>query len=366
MKKWIALSLALLMTLSLCACGTDDSGKKEDGSKDGKVTAAKLTQVVMTEKSSTDENHTMKAVLEYDENQNVIASKTYLEDKLYFECSFAQDMNKPLLEVSYNDNGDVMDRTEYTYDEKGNCVERISTYNYDDQTVTNKRVSTYDANGNVLTEVYYENGTRIYEQRYTYTADGKLAREAYINKDGDEESVTEKTYDEQGNILSVNVDGMLSGSYETYENTYEDGKLVEVKIYESGELFSLTRYDSDGNRILHIGYDGESGEEWSRTEYTYENGKLVKVVDFDNGEKTYEELYTYNATGKLTERSRSVTDGESQRSVYRYDEAGNITGFKRYEGEEVKADYTMTYETVTVSEAVAEKLREIADSLGLD
>ena len=38
----------------------------------------------------------------------------------------------------------------------------------------------------------------------------------------------------------------------------------------------------------------------------------------------------------------------------------------RYEGDEVKADYTLTYETVTVSEAVAEKLREITDSLGLD
>jgi YD repeat-containing protein len=272
------------------------------------------------------------------------------------------------VELTYDDNGEIIDPTENTYDEKGNCVEKISAYTVDGKTVTLKRISTYDANGNVLTEASYEDGKLNYEQRYTYTADGKLARESYINSDGLEESYTENTYDEQGNLLSVKVDGMLSGSYETYENIYENGKLAEVKVYDQweqeGKLTRLVRYDAQGNITLRVGYD--NGEEWSRTEYTYENGKLLKVVDYDDGEERYVELYTYNAAGKLTERSRSVTDGESQRSVYRYDEAGNITGFKRYEGDEVKADYTLTYETVTVSEAVAEQLRALVGSLALD
>lgn len=367
MKKWIALLLALVMVLGLCACA-NSGDKKENGSDDGKVTAVKLTQIIMTEKDSDGKDRTMKATVEYDENHNVIATKSYIDDKLNYAVTYDKDMNKSLLELTYNEDGEVIDRTESTYDEKGNCVERVSTYKYDDETIVYKRVSTYDENGNVLTEKTYENGELSYEQRYTYTADGKLAREAYINKEGQEESFTEKTYDDQGNVLTVKVDGMLSGSYETYENTYEDGKLVEVKVYDEweqeGQLTGLVRYDAQGNITLRVGY--ENGEEWSRTEYTYENGKLVKEVDYDDGEVNCVTDYTYNADGKVTEYSRTYTDGETRRSTYSYSEEGNLTGLKRYEDGQLKGEYTLTYETVTVSKDVAQKLQQIVDSLGLD
>ena len=366
MKNWIALLLALVMSLSLCACGVDDNGKQDDGSKDGKVTVAKLTQVVMTEKDSDGKDRTMKATLEYDEDQNVIATKTYLDDKLYYEVTYDKD-NKPLVELTYGDTGEIIDRTENTYDEKGNCVERINTYKYDDTTVTVKRISTFDANGNELTEKVYENGELSYEYHYTYTADGKLAKEAYINKDGNEESSTEKTYDEQGNVLSVKVDGMLSGSYETYENTYENGKLVEVKIYDQwdleGQQTGLVRYDAQGNIILRVGY--ENGEEWSRTEYTYENGKLVKEVDYDDGKENYTAVYTYNADGKITEVSYTYTNGKTSSRAYSYNQAGDLTGMKQHEDGQMKGEYALTYETVTVSAETAEKLRQIVRALDL-
>ena len=365
MKKWIALLLVLVLALSLCACGTDDNGKQGDAPKSCKVTAPKLTQVVMTEKSTDGEDRTMKATLEYDEDHNVVASKTFREDQLYYEATYDKDMNKPLVELTYDDNGQIIDRTENTYDENGNCVERINTYNYDDTTVTVKQISTFDANGNVLTEKIYEDGDLSYEYRYTYTADGKREREAYINKDGDEESYTEYTYDRQGNILSVKVDGMLSGSYETYENTYEAGKLVEVKVYEDGALYLLRRYDSDGNETLCSYYDNDTGEEWSRSEYTYENGKLVKEVDYVDGEVNYTAVYTYNADGKPAEVGYTYASGKVRRSTYSYNEAGDLTGMNQYEDGGLKGEYTVTYEIVTVSEETAEKLRQIIRTLDL-
>lgn len=368
MKKVFPLFLAMLMALSLCACGADDGGKTEDGGKDGKVTAAKLTQVIRTEKGVDGKDRTMKSTVEYDEDHYIIATKSYLDDKLGYAVTYDKDLNKPLVELTYDDNGEIIDRTENTYDKKGNCVEKTSVYTVDGKDITLKRISTYDANGNVLTEASYEDGKLSYEQRYTYTADGKLARESYINSDGLEEAYTENTYDDQGNLLSVKVDGMLSGSYVTYENTYENGKLVEVKVYDQweqdGELTNLVRYDAQGNITLRVGY--ENSKEWSRTEYTYENDKLIKVVDFDNGEERYVELYTYNAAGKLTERSRTVPGGESQRSAYSYDEDGNITSFKQYEDGELSGEYILTYETVIVPEAVAEQLRALVGSLALD
>lgn len=362
MKKWGAFFLSLAMALCLVACGADEGGKNNDAPKDSKVTAMLFAQVEMTEENYDGETSTMKGLVEYDADYNIIGTKTYVDGTLYYEVTYDKDMNKPLLELTYSETGEIIDRTENTYDEKGNRVERVNAYSYDDETVTIKEVSTFDDNGNELTQKVYEDGELSYECRYTYTADGKLEREAFINKDGDEESYTEKTYDQQGNVLSVKVDGMLSGSYETYENIYEDGKLVEVKVYDQweqdGALVSHRKYDREGNEVLVVMYDGETGEEWSRDESTYENGKLVKKVTYYEGKEEAIALYTYNSDGKLTERSYTPTGESSQRRVYTYNENGDLVGLKAYEGDETISEYTMIYKSVSVSEEVAERIRE--------
>lgn len=388
MKKWTALLLACVMVLSLCACGKDDTkdptdaptatGGENNGDKDNssetddkteneKVNASVFTEVLMTEKNFDGGTSTMKGLVEYDADYNIIGTKTYVDGKLCYEVTYHKDMNKPLVELTYSETGEIIDRTENTYDEKGNRVERVNAYSYDDETVTIKQVSTFDDNGNELTKKVYEDGELSYECRYTYTDDGKLEREAYINKDGDEESYTENTYDQQGNLLSVKVDGMLSGSYETYENIYQDGKLAEVKVYDQweldGALVSHRKYDSGGNEVLVVMYDGETGEEWSRDESTYENGKLVKKVTYYEGKEEAVTLYTYNSDGKLTERSYTPAGENTQRRVYTYGNDGELTGVKAYDGDELISEYTMTFETVTVSKEVAQKIKENNDLL---
>lgn len=361
MKKWMAFFLAMVMALSLWACGKDDGSKGTAPTEGPKVQAMLFTEMVMTEKNSEGGKDAMKGLVEYDENYNIIGTKTYLNGKLNYEVTYDHDMDRPLSQKSYNQDGQLSDTTEYTYDEKGNCLERTTTY-YGEATLTSKTVSTYDADGNKLTMKAYENGTLNYEVRYTYNADGKLAKEVHI-EDGVEAYWTEKTYDDHGNIVMDHTDGMLSGSKDTYENIYDGDKLVEVKIYDYGTLYRHIKYDSDGNEILSIGYDSETGEEWSRTESTYEKGNLVKKMEYTDGKLQSSTTYSYNAKGELTAHILKITGQKTQSRLYAYDKDGCLSGIKAYLGDEVISEYTLSYKSVTISEEVAQRIEELNATL---
>ena len=342
------------MALSLCACGDDNTpgGNKEDE----KVSVSLFTQVIMTEKNSDGGTDTMKGVVEYDENYNIIGTKTYINDKLNYEVTYDKDPQKPLQEKSYYEDGTRTSTVVYVYDESGNRLERTSTYDNGEEKRVNKVVCTYDANGNVLTEKHYEDGELHYNYTYTYTASGKVESETH-NWDGNE-SWTRYTYDEHDNIVTEKQGfGEEVTTSKTYENSYANGKLTEVKIYRGETLDERICYDADGNKTLQIGYS--DGEENYRSESTYENGKLVKQVVSYDGEQQSIALYVYDAKGNLTERSYTYGDDEPQRRVYTYNDSGDVIGLKTYEGDELEGEYTLTYETVTVSKEVAKRIEQL-------
>ena len=354
MKKLIAMMLALVMVLSLCACNKKDDGAAEEETE----TAYLLTEIVMTTTDEDGKAHTMKANPEYDDDYNIVGLKSYEDDKLATETTYDRDFDKPLVWLEYDEDGKVTDRTEYTYDDKGNCLESNSSYTDEDgKTSTYKEVCTYDGDGNQLTRKYYSNGELYSENTYTYTATGKVATETYIYSRG-YESHYSYTYDEHDNLLKVEA----SSYVETYENVYENGKLVEAKGYEDGELESYAKYDANGNVILKIYYD--DGAEEDRYEYTYdENGKILKRVS-KWGDGTDTVTYTYNSNGKITEYNYSNSDGDSNRMTYSYDDNGNIVGVKLYEDGKVCNEFTLTYKEVEVPEETAEKIEAIVEKLG--
>ena len=374
MKKLIAMLLALVMVLGLCACS--DSGKTEEkddekeggGGKGGTTTVGKLTEVVMTETSSNGSTNTMKAVLEYDDNQKLIATKTYLNGKLEFDATYDKDIEKPLLEVMYDDDGKEHARYEYsyTYDANGNCLEQTERYTGSNgNSDFDKIVKTYDANGNVLTSKEYDDGELFWEYSYTYTATGKLATSTEIRyEENEERSTTTYSYDKYDNLVVETTVGPYGTYAYTYENTYANDKLVEVKRYDNdGALSSHKQYDAEGNCTLNVSYSAYDGQETCRTESTYENGKLVKEVEYSDGEKYSEIIFTYNADGKLAEYIDKVSD---RRRVYTYNQSGDVTGVKTYYDNELRTEYTLTYENVTVSKETAELLEKIVDDLALD
>lgn len=362
MKKLIAMLLALVMILSLCACDKKNSTEEE------LETAYLLSEISATQTDSEGKTSTMKATMKYDDDYNLIGGETYQDGKLVYKSTFDKDPQKPLVELEYED-GKETSRTTYTYDANGNLLERSGNRNYNGKNSTFKYIFTYDANSNMLTEKNYSNGKLENEFIYTYTAFNKVATEILRYSYGEEVHCT-YTYDQHENKISETRtwqydNGETRSTQTTYENTYDGDKLAEVKTYEDGKLESWEKYDANGNETLRVYYYGDDGEESSRYESTYdEDGKILKRVDKWGGE-TNTTTYTYNSSGKIVETNYSAQDGRTSRSAYSYDDNGNVTGMKTYTDGKVTMEYKLNYKEVSVSKEVAEKIAVLVEKTGI-
>ena len=363
MKKLIAMLLALVMILSLCACDKKNSTEEE------LETAYLLTEIGATQKDSEGKTHTMKATMKYDDDYNVIGTKTYEDGKLSMEITYDKDMDKPLVAQEYDEDGKKTDRTEYTYDANGNLLERSGNRNYNGKNSTFKYIFTYDANSNMLTEKNYSNGKLENEFIYTYTAFNKVATEILRYSYGEEVHCT-YTYDQHENKISETRtwqydNGETRSTQTTYENTYDGDKLAEVKTYEDGKLESWEKYDANGNETLRVYYYGDDGEESSRYETIYDaNGKVLKRIEKWD-EKSNITTYTYNSKGNCIEAVETYGDEEKSRITYSYDDNGNCTGLKMVRDGNVQLEYTVTYKEVKVSKEAAEKIVAVTKKVGI-
>jgi hypothetical protein len=348
MKKWLAFALALVMLFSLCGCPKTDDPKATDNSAPSSApsTAPSTPSTPSTPTNEgnffvvsqiknhiiDDEDFFVTIDLTYDEDYNITGFKVFEDDVLSAAYTFDKSIEKPLTALYYDEAGVVESREECTYDENGNL---LTARSYSGDEMITEAIYTYDEHGNTLTK-YCDNG----EEDWT----------------------------------------------ETYENTYENGVLTEVKIYSHDALQERFLYDSDGNELLHsYYYDGEEG---SRYESTYENGKLVKIVDYDGATMNSIERYTYNHSGKLLVRTITYygggshsqeniynddgqlieikyrnDDGYHANTVYTYAADGSMESVKAYDQDELELETTFTTEKATVSEEQAKILTALYTQL---
>jgi YD repeat-containing protein len=249
------------------------------------------------------------------------------------ELIFEKNLLLPLTEITYGEDGTVEQTTTYTYDANGNELSSVTT----------------DAEGNTL-----------YSSTKTYTAEGWL--ESSVEDWGESTDWESYTYDEHGNPLTYQ-----SGSGDdvwtdaVYENSYDNGALVEIKTYLDGNLHWVERFDAAGNLLEEISYDYDGNED-SRDVYTYENGRLVKKVIIYAGEESFREEYSYNDAGQLTQKS-SFDEGEFQGSeVYTY-ENGSLVKLELYDHEELEGQYLLSYKKANVTAEQAEKLAALYETI---
>ena len=349
MKKWIALTLSVILALGLCACGDNDDGEKAENKK---VTVSLLTEIVMVSEG----DDAMKAVLEYDEDYNLIGNKTYRDGELYMEVTYNKDISKPLIQQEYDEDGEKASRWEYTYDEDGST---LSHFRYDEDGEKQYGYTyTYDKDGNKLTEKYYDPDGLVSTYTYTYNEDGKVLTFVTTWPDNDDVHFREYTYNQQGDLVTEahGYDDQVTGTT-TYDHLYTGGKLVESTGYQDGEKFQMIQYDKDGNMTLKCEY--ADGDESTRTEYSYKNGKRTQQVYYSEGEEISRYLYTFNDDGNLTEQVSYYEGKELYKFTYAYDDSGNVVGMSNYNDGELSGEYTMTYESVTVSKETAKKIEKI-------
>ena len=243
-----------------------------------------------------------QAQVEYDEKGFPTAIKVTEDGTVITTVNFTFDANGNLLKVTspeyqldtsytYDDNGNVLTITnpdsteECTYDENGNELTRKRyasngklweyTYTYDadgnqltgkvtlDGELWSERSNTYE-NGNLISEI---NGSDEY--RSTYDAQGNLLTYDFY-RDGEFVWNQTYTYDADGNCTSESADGELK-----YESVYtEGGRHVITKSYRQGYMVTRTTeytYDELGNELSKIIYDSDNNatDQWTSSYKTF-------------------------------------------------------------------------------------------------
>ena len=210
-------------------------------------------------------------------------------------------------------NSTVGDR--YTYDADG----RVLTYTNRYGCVT---TNTYDSEGN-LTSTARSDGTL-----YTFDKDGKIEKETFANG-----LVRNFAYTSNQTVVTGS-----NGVTATY-NMNAFGEVSEYKLQngESNKSYSYT-YDSDGN-ITSISLNGSlrqtftynSSNELVRVDDKASNKSVTYVYDFVGNitsVKTY--LYTTGALGSPLTTQNYTYNSQNQRTDLGYDASGNLTSLNSY------------------------------------
>lgn len=333
---------------------TEDSAPSDPTEPENTVTVSILRETILNNFYG-DETKEVKGSFEYDEDYNLIGVKMYQDDLLVCEITYDKDPSRPLMELTYDDEGNELFRTEYTYNEQGNILSCIDDYGED--------YYTYDENGHCLTEIL---GSR--EIHYTYNEDGNIvSKEEYLNGEWDSSSqysysdgllsasnsfhgerCNTSKYDAYGNILeTITSEGdQLTGDemITYYHNIYDGDKLMEVDVYQDDLLKAQHRYDHAGNQTLYITYNGNNDEENFREEADYDDsGRLIRsLTRYQDGDMGYENTTTYY-----------------------YDGDGLLACMSQYYYDELTYEYIPVYEIADVTQEQAKKILQTSEKIFL-
>lgn len=268
MKRMIAFALAMVLSLSLCACGKK---KAAENKAPADPNAGKTAVWVLNEIYDTTGKYEFR--LEYEENRDLkgieyrcededgkvyITQKRYVFDsvgRLLTENVIRNDVNKVFCH-SYDIYGnEVNSNCEYTYDAGGkiltvynNANRKSGTYTYNEAGLliakndfNGQWTYTYDANGRLLTEQDSEG----WHATYTYDDKGNLTKYASGYADDTPEWTEIYTYDANGNLSQITVQSpeFDGGKDVVYQLSYEQVYLLpeQANVIKAQQEYALSK-----------------------------------------------------------------------------------------------------------------------------
>lgn len=328
MKKLLCMILALIMVLSLCACGQETPNTNDSANNQTNQNGENNTNG--NDATGEPSEEIQKMMNKYD----VFATKlkNYANGEEIF-CYISDDeelvggealtyIYKQLTEMEeldawYGSEWMPKDDPDTEWDRqkllagfsvqkdlllKLSCV--ITTQTEDTKTFNNAYVWDYNPDGTIAKVSFVD---MLYKTLYPFWLDIPAHVLYEQNRSGKDyyESICSISfvYDENGQLTKIK-------RHATTENQTRD--LINLELDADGKLISANSVDGDGSKKNYtFTYDAqdmltraESDQKWSLSyQYTYnENGQLLQADGDGNGEnvlsKSYK--YTYDADGKLT------------------------------------------------------------------
>jgi YD repeat-containing protein len=239
-----------------------------------------------------------------------------------------------LLEVKFNDAGELEEKDVYTFDNEGKLKEEISFLS--DEEIAEHKTYEYDSQG-------------LVQQVFKHYADGSKDTIQY-------------EYDGNGNV-SVKTTTDSEDEIEAKEIFEWDNKnLIRKEVYEFDELKwkEINTYDTKGNRIEVSKWSQEDGN--SRTEIFFnDQNDIVKTLEYNNDNKlvsktiyTYDEkarlanAVLYDERGNAIEQTETNASGEiNNRAVRKFNDANEVVETSVYidlHGKGLNQEYLLHYE----------------------
>lgn len=215
------------------------------------------------------------------------------------EVSFG-DENRPLREISYNDDGSIKSRIEYRYSESG-FLEGIIGYDAANQSMWRYEYS-YNENRLVSETSYNAQGAVEWTDLYHYNESGQLTEKITLNSDSSVNLQETFLYNEMGNVASRST-------------LYGDGSILKRVVYSYNQQGNLTKAEQyDGNGLYEtLIYTRNAEGRQIRLDETAADGSIRKRT-----------LSSYSSNGLLIREQVQNSTGEEESSInYVYDEFGN-------------------------------------------
>ena len=274
---------------------------------------------------------------------------------------------------------EIAEQTEYSWVDAGQ-----ETYTVDGK-LNNKKIVELDDAGHVIKSIhmvgnrynsslgmyYAENDDDVYvdyQYQYKYDEAGNLVQE-----EGDEY----QKYSVDGDVYSSYLYYHKAADYEngdlkketyTFYNNSGEVEKIEVNLYENGQVVNESfyynhngkmdetprlvyrykyTYDENENIIKRVNYIGDSEYPSDYTEYLYENGKIKESINYLYGYKSYKTVYEYDENGNLIKEAfynvMDATPSMGYCKTYTYDKFGNQYCIKTYDYEQ-SSGYKQGYE----------------------
>ena len=215
----------------------------------------------------------------------------------------------------------------------------------------------YDEFGkNIYSELFYPDISRSYRYFYQYDENERLSGRGYLNEDGEKIHIELYGYDEQGRPNSVKGS---AGSYSYCTLEYDENGNIS-KVYYGGGSTKENFYDADGN--LSEETLRSDGDVLLRSVYQYnEQGDVVRITTSDQAGliRDIYYQYEYDEAGRITKRASSFGDAQSfyeeGYDEFEYDEFGNTVKHGRYDS---PTDFLIFYSVYDENGKLVERIRE--------
>lgn len=252
----------------------------------------------------------VEAILEYDDNGNLISENHYNPDATLLSATTSRyDEKKRPTEVrQYDGDGNLCECVVTVYREDGQIQEQRMNYGEGMPEYGTRYV--YDNDRLIQRDCYDEDEFSYTEKTFEYDGFRRVSEETDFDEDGRKLYVTANKYDENGRLIESTRDEVQQHDRRTYAFEYDAvGNKIKDLIYNYDlSLIAKVYYTyNENNQILS--QEEEDLDNYKMTKYTYEGNNLTKISVYTKDESLVSWVdYQYDAEGHVLSQEAYAPD----------------------------------------------------------